>query len=409
MSQHRELREPPAERDPGQGGGDLARRKDLAGARPHRQPGAAVRLAGGDPDPQDGGAMSAAATPVAWRRDSELPFQKLDEETIVVDPRRREVHLLNETAARIWELLASPRSLDELTATLGDEYDVAEAELREAVVECVDGLSSKGLLVARWGALARWPRPRARSRSPSPRRRRAARTSIVVGAEAQLRADQPGAGQGGRAHRAAQRVAGADAQLQHPLPALLQPRSRRAPAAPRAAAAARRRRQQPELSLDEILRLLADLRDGRLPDPGADRRRGAHLPSPVRGARSRARAQLRGAAADQRHDAAARGRRRGWRATATCSGVSISLYGATADVHDGITQMRGLVPADLGRRAAAARGRRSPCGSSSSSCGRTRTRWRRCAPRRRRAASRTWSTSRSPRATTARAAAWRRA
>lgn len=90
--------------------------------------------------------MSGADTGT-WRRDAELPFQKLDEETIVVDPRRREVHLLNETAARIWELLASPRSLDELTATLGDEYDVAGPELRAAVVECVDGLASKGLVL----------------------------------------------------------------------------------------------------------------------------------------------------------------------------------------------------------------------------------------------------------------------
>jgi hypothetical protein len=95
--------------------------------------------------------MSAAATG-SWRRDTELPFQKLDEETIVVDPRRREVHLLNETAARIWELLASPQSVDQLAATLGDEYDVEESELRAAVVELVDGLSDKGLLVAVGGA-----------------------------------------------------------------------------------------------------------------------------------------------------------------------------------------------------------------------------------------------------------------
>jgi PqqD family protein of HPr-rel-A system len=85
---------------------------------------------------------------MSWRRDNDLPFQKLDEETIVLDPRRREVHLLNETAARVWELLASPRSLDELIATLSDEYDVGEDELREAVAECVGGLTSKGLLVA---------------------------------------------------------------------------------------------------------------------------------------------------------------------------------------------------------------------------------------------------------------------
>jgi PqqD family protein of HPr-rel-A system len=91
--------------------------------------------------------MSAAVSGT-WRRDGELPFQKLDEETIVVDARRREVHLLNETAARIWELLASPQSLDDLAATLVEEYDVAEGELRAAIAECVGGLESKGLLVS---------------------------------------------------------------------------------------------------------------------------------------------------------------------------------------------------------------------------------------------------------------------
>ena len=84
----------------------------------------------------------------SWRRDAELPFQKLDEETIVLDPRRREVHLLNETAARIWELLASPQTLDDLTTALGDEYDVDAAELRDEVASCVEGLTTKGLLVA---------------------------------------------------------------------------------------------------------------------------------------------------------------------------------------------------------------------------------------------------------------------
>jgi hypothetical protein len=90
--------------------------------------------------------MSAAAS-ATWRRDADLPFQNLDEETIVLDPRHREVYLLNETATRIWDLLASPRSLDDLAATLGDEYDVGEAELREAIVECIDGLTAKGLVL----------------------------------------------------------------------------------------------------------------------------------------------------------------------------------------------------------------------------------------------------------------------
>ena len=97
--------------------------------------------------------MSAAkAADARWRRDAELPFQQLDEELIVVDPKSREVHLLNETAARIWELLAAPRSLDELADTLGDEYDADDDELRTAISECLSGLSGKGLVVSVGGA-----------------------------------------------------------------------------------------------------------------------------------------------------------------------------------------------------------------------------------------------------------------
>jgi PqqD family protein of HPr-rel-A system len=93
----------------------------------------------------------SAAMPGRWRRDSDLPFQQLDEETIVVDPRSREVHLLNETAGRIWELLAAPCSLDDLVATLEDEYDAEADELRAAVTDCLSGLHSKGLVLASGG------------------------------------------------------------------------------------------------------------------------------------------------------------------------------------------------------------------------------------------------------------------
>ncbi len=95
--------------------------------------------------------MSAAA-PERWKRDDELPFQRLDEETIVVDPRSREVHLLNETAGRIWELLAAPRSLDELAATLADEYDAERRRATRGITDCLAGLSDKKLVVAAGGA-----------------------------------------------------------------------------------------------------------------------------------------------------------------------------------------------------------------------------------------------------------------
>lgn len=89
--------------------------------------------------------MTAVAQ-ASWRRVADLPFQTLDEETLVIDPSRREVHLLNETATRIWQLCTSPRTLDELVEALGEEYDAPADDLRRAVAELLEGLRDKSLL-----------------------------------------------------------------------------------------------------------------------------------------------------------------------------------------------------------------------------------------------------------------------
>lgn len=88
--------------------------------------------------------------PTSWRRDPTLPFQRMDEEAIVVDPRTREVHLFNETGARIWELLEESSTVDELCELLADEYEGAEPEaLRREVETFVATLGDKGLLQPR--------------------------------------------------------------------------------------------------------------------------------------------------------------------------------------------------------------------------------------------------------------------
>jgi PqqD family protein of HPr-rel-A system len=88
--------------------------------------------------------------PTSLRRDPTLPFQRMDEDAIVVDPRTREVHLLNETAARIWELLETPSSVDELAAALAEEYEGPSPEaLRREVEVFLDDLGGKGLLLPR--------------------------------------------------------------------------------------------------------------------------------------------------------------------------------------------------------------------------------------------------------------------
>jgi hypothetical protein len=93
--------------------------------------------------------MSAGKTTSSstWQRDPGVPFQSLEEETVVVDPSRRQVHLLNDTAARIWDLLSTPQSLVELVTALGEEYEAPEDELRAAVEETVRDFGEKGLLL----------------------------------------------------------------------------------------------------------------------------------------------------------------------------------------------------------------------------------------------------------------------
>jgi hypothetical protein len=90
--------------------------------------------------------MSAATT--HWTRDPGLPFQRMDEDAIVINPETREVHLLNGTAARIWELLETPLSIDDLVGALGREFDADPAALRREVETFVSDLGDKGLLVS---------------------------------------------------------------------------------------------------------------------------------------------------------------------------------------------------------------------------------------------------------------------
>jgi hypothetical protein len=75
-----------------------------------------------------------------WRRNTDLPFQRFEEDTIIVDPKRREVHLLNETAARVWELLEAPRTLEEIVAALAGEYDVPYDQLYGSVADLLADL-----------------------------------------------------------------------------------------------------------------------------------------------------------------------------------------------------------------------------------------------------------------------------
>ena len=341
-----------------QGPGAVARRSDHGqGPRPRGQSAPAARVAGDalpGPAEQRRWPMSPpaaravaskreeAAAEATWRRNGDLPFQRMDEETLVVDPRTREVHLLNETAARIWELLESPRSIP-------DAVRHARRRVRRRA--------------GRAPARRRDPGGRPRPKGPALRR-----VGVTFGVAPRCEDDEAigvsesvdgpapgraGAGLGGLQAGAAQRLARADPALQHPVPALLQLRPRRRARR----AGGRRLRDAGARALDRgdpaPPRRAAR---GRLAVPVAHGRRGAVAPGPVPVPRPRPRAQPRGAAPQQRHDAASGGRRPPGVVQQPPRRQREPLRRHARGPRQHHADPR-LVPADLGRCAAPARAR----------------------------------------------------
>ena len=89
---------------------------------------------------------TASAQPLRFRRIAALPFQTLADETLVVNPRMREVHLLNETAARVWELLEAPRTTADLLGALRAEFDGPAEDIGRDLELLITDLTQKGLV-----------------------------------------------------------------------------------------------------------------------------------------------------------------------------------------------------------------------------------------------------------------------
>jgi len=95
--------------------------------------------------------MNGTTTEI-YRRAEELPFRALGAETVVVNTRSREVHVLNGTGAHIWNLLGSARSLPQLMDELAGEFDLDAETARSEVASFVADLVDKGLVTVSQGS-----------------------------------------------------------------------------------------------------------------------------------------------------------------------------------------------------------------------------------------------------------------
>ena len=78
----------------------------------------------------------------------EVVFRQLGEETVLVHLGTSEIYRLNETGARIWELLSSGAEVASIEETLVADYDVDRNELQAQIETLVTDLVESGLLCA---------------------------------------------------------------------------------------------------------------------------------------------------------------------------------------------------------------------------------------------------------------------
>ena len=91
-------------------------------------------------------AYDGSVTDTVYTRSTEPLVAEVDDEIVMLDPTSGKYFGLGDTGARIWELLAEPRTIDDLVTTLTVEYAVDDATCRTQVTTFLETLDAAGLL-----------------------------------------------------------------------------------------------------------------------------------------------------------------------------------------------------------------------------------------------------------------------
>lgn len=71
----------------------------------------------------------------------------VDGERILLSPLDGRCHALNGTAGRVWTLVETPRSADEIVSVLVAEFDVSPEQCAREVDDLLDGMLQAGVVV----------------------------------------------------------------------------------------------------------------------------------------------------------------------------------------------------------------------------------------------------------------------
>ncbi len=87
-----------------------------------------------------------------YNKNKSMIDRKMDNTTILVPIRKRvgdlsNVYYLNETASRVWELIAENLCVQDIVAVITDEYDTATEIAHQDVKETIERLEEIGAIV----------------------------------------------------------------------------------------------------------------------------------------------------------------------------------------------------------------------------------------------------------------------
>jgi len=75
---------------------------------------------------------------IIWRR--------IGDDVVIIKDDGLATHVLNKTAAYIWELCDGKRGIDDITASLCERYDVSPEEARADIMETIVNLTKAGVI-----------------------------------------------------------------------------------------------------------------------------------------------------------------------------------------------------------------------------------------------------------------------
>jgi len=82
-----------------------------------------------------------------FRKSTDVAHRMVDNEAVIVIPDKGLVRVLNETGARIWELLDGVNKVEDIVNIIADEFDTSETQAKKDVVDFISELETKGMVI----------------------------------------------------------------------------------------------------------------------------------------------------------------------------------------------------------------------------------------------------------------------